>query len=85
MDTDPGCWLPDGWQQREIVELVSIESRFRFRRISDTIYEIRPPDDETSKDIPHLSRLLPSNRAWLWSWNPFGAPLRRWSEHHDLS
>ena len=80
LDTDPGCWLPDGWQQREIVELVSIESRFRFRRISDTIYEIRPPDDETSKDIPHLSRLLPSNRAWLWSWNPFGAPLRRWSE-----
>ncbi|MEP6912637.1 MAG: glycosyltransferase family 39 protein [bacterium] len=63
LDADPRWWLFNGWQQQEIVELVSIESHFRFRRISDTIYEITPPDDETTKDMPHLSRLLPAKRV----------------------
>ncbi len=60
LDADQRWWLPAGWQQREIVELVSIESHFRFRRISDNIYEIRPLHDESALDQPHLSRLLPS-------------------------
>jgi hypothetical protein len=60
LDADRRWWQPAGWQQQEIVELVSIESHFRFHRISDTIYEIRPLHDETALDQPHLSRLLPS-------------------------
>lgn len=63
LDADPRWWLPAGWQQQELDELVSIESHFRFRRISDTMYEIRPTKDETTKDMPHLSRLLPAKRV----------------------
>ncbi|MEP6707958.1 MAG: glycosyltransferase family 39 protein [Pyrinomonadaceae bacterium] len=65
LDADPRWWSTDGWQQQEIVELVNIETHFRFRRISDTIYEIRPQYDETAFDQPHLSRLFPSNSSLI--------------------
>ncbi|MGH9899732.1 MAG: glycosyltransferase family 39 protein [Pyrinomonadaceae bacterium] len=58
LDADPRWWSLVGWQQQEIRELVGIESRFRFRRVSETIYEIRPQDDGTAHDLPNLSRLL---------------------------
>ena len=62
LDGDPRWWSPCGWQRQEIRELISIESRFRFRRVSDTIYEIRPLTDETAHDAPNLQSLLPENR-----------------------
>jgi hypothetical protein len=43
-------------------ELVSIEKHFHFRRISPTIYEIRPLNDMPARDQPHLENLLPENR-----------------------
>lgn len=58
LDIDPRWWSNVGWQRQETRELVGIESQFRFRRISDTIYEIRPADDETADDRPNLRRLL---------------------------
>ena len=54
LDADPRWWSNPGWQQSETQLLISIEPRFRFRRISDTIYEIRPPDDATANDHPDL-------------------------------
>ncbi len=63
LDADQRWWSPAGWQYQETVELVDIESRFRFHRISETIYEIRLLHDETALDQPHLSRLLPLRRV----------------------
>lgn len=63
LDADRRWWRPAGWQQQEVVELAVIESHFRFRRISETIFEIRPPHDETALDQPHLSRLLLPNKG----------------------
>ncbi|HYE65444.1 MAG TPA: hypothetical protein VD966_07675, partial [Pyrinomonadaceae bacterium] len=62
MDADPRWWTPCGWQLPEVRALVGLESRFRFRRLSETIYEIRPVWDETARDQPNLQRLLPENR-----------------------
>ena len=62
MDADPRWWTPCGWQLPEVRALVGLESRFRFRRLSETIYEIRPVWDETARDEPNLQRLLPENR-----------------------
>jgi hypothetical protein len=62
LDADPRWWSPCGWQREETRQLVQLESRFRFRRISETIYEIRPMTDETANDAPHLQTLLPENR-----------------------
>jgi|GEM_PF-288807 len=59
LDADPHWWSAHGWQELEIRELVEIEPQFRFRRISETIYEIRPLADDTARDQPHLDRLLP--------------------------
>ncbi|MGI9106515.1 MAG: glycosyltransferase family 39 protein [Pyrinomonadaceae bacterium] len=58
LDADPRWWSSHGWQQLEIHELVEIESQFRFRRVSETIYEIRPPGDDTARDQPNLDGLL---------------------------
>ena len=63
LDADPRWWSPVGWQQQEARELASVEAHFRFRRVSDTIYEIKLPDDEAARDTPHLNRLLPENRS----------------------
>jgi hypothetical protein len=62
LDADPRWWSPCGWQREETRQLVQLESRFRFRRVSDTIYEIRPSTDETANDAPNLKSLLPENR-----------------------
>jgi hypothetical protein len=62
VDTDPNLWTPCGWQLSEVRQLAQIETRFRFRRVSDTIFEIRPVEDATAVDAPHLQMLLPENR-----------------------
>jgi hypothetical protein len=59
LDADPRWWADTGWQLSETRLLVQIEPRFRFRRISDTIYEIRPLSDMTASDRPDLQRLVP--------------------------
>jgi hypothetical protein len=62
IDTDKDWWTPCGWQLAEVRELQRLEGRFRFARVSKTIFEIRPPDDERAQDAPHLEKLLPENR-----------------------
>jgi hypothetical protein len=62
LDVDPRWWQPCGWHVSEVNELVSIEPRFHFRRASATVYEIRPNDDPSATDQPHLEKLLPVNR-----------------------
>lgn len=62
LDAEPRWWSPCGWQRTETIALTALESRFRFRHLKDTIYELRPMDDETAQDHPGLQRLLPENR-----------------------
>lgn len=63
LDADPRLWSVHGWQLEETRAVATVLApRFRFRRISDTIYEIRPPHDPTAHDTPDLQRLLPENR-----------------------
>jgi len=62
LDTDPRWWLPCSWHVSEIEELVKIEPRFHFKRVSPTIYEIRPLEDSSATDQPHLENLLPEKR-----------------------
>jgi hypothetical protein len=62
LDRDPRWWSPCGWQSQETRALVKLEGRFRFRRVADHLYEIRPPDDTTANDDPNLESLLPENR-----------------------
>jgi 4-amino-4-deoxy-L-arabinose transferase-like glycosyltransferase len=62
IDTDPRWWMPCGWQRDELPAIVTLEQHFPFRRVTDTIYELRPKDDKTANDSPQLQRLLPENR-----------------------
>lgn len=62
LDTDPRWWLPCGWQRGEIQGIVALENHFKFRRLTETIYELRPVDDSTATDKPELKKLLPENR-----------------------
>lgn len=62
IDTDPRWWLPCGWQRHEIPVIVDLEKRFRFNRLTETIYELRPATETTATDAPDLKRLLPENR-----------------------
>ena len=62
LDRDPRLWPVCGWQAAETRELTLIESRFHFRRLADTLYEIRPLADETAQDHPDLDSLLQENR-----------------------
>jgi hypothetical protein len=62
LDANPLWWQPCGWHVREIEELTTLESHFHFRRVSPTVYEIRPLDDASATDQPHLEKLLPVNR-----------------------
>ena len=62
LDTDPRWWQPCSWHVSEIEELVKIEKRFHFQRVAPTIFEVRPLDDPTATDQPHLESLLPANR-----------------------
>lgn len=63
VDTDSRFWPPCGWQEAETRDLVALESRFRFRRIADTLYEVRPIKDDTARDDANLKSLLPENRS----------------------
>jgi hypothetical protein len=58
LDADPRWWSNSGWQQSETQLLITIEPLFHFRRISDTIYEVRPIDDATALDQPDLKERL---------------------------
>jgi hypothetical protein len=62
LDTDPRWWLPCGWQRDEIPAIVKLRERFSFRRVTDTIYEIRPRGEQGATDSPNLEKLLPENR-----------------------
>ncbi|MGH9883683.1 MAG: hypothetical protein ACRD6N_19845, partial [Pyrinomonadaceae bacterium] len=62
LDTDSRWWLPCGWQRDEIFAIVALENEFAFRRVTETIYELRPAEDPTARDRPNLTRLLPVNR-----------------------
>lgn len=62
LDADTRWWSVCGWQLEETRAISGLESRFRFRRISDTIFELRPLDDATANDRPDLQTLLPENR-----------------------
>ena len=62
LDSDPRLWLPCGWQRDEIPEIVNLENHFHFRRVSETIYELRPQTDNTASDDPNLQRLRSENR-----------------------
>ena len=62
IDTDPRWWLPCGWQRDEIRPIVNLENHFRFRRVTNTVYEIRPASDEAATDSAELQKLLPENR-----------------------
>jgi hypothetical protein len=63
IDTDSRFWPPCGWQETETRDLVNLESRFHFRRINDTLYEVRPITDDAAQDDANLKSLLPENRA----------------------
>ena len=62
IDTDPRWWLPCGWQRSEIPAIAKLENHFRFRRTTDTVYEVRPQWDMTASDSANLQKLLPENR-----------------------
>lgn len=62
LDEDLRWWSPCGWQKEETLGITTIEKHFRFRRVSDTIFEIRPLTDESAQDAPNLHSLLPENR-----------------------
>ena len=64
LDTDPRWWLPCGWQRDEIPVIVKLQEQFRLRRVTDTIFEIRPQFEKGvfADDHPHLEKLLPENR-----------------------
>jgi len=62
LDSDPRWWLPCGWQRDEIPAIVDLQTRFSFRRVTETIYEIRPRGESGATDSPHLEKLLPASR-----------------------
>ena len=62
LDADPRWWSPCGWQREETREIAHLESLFRFKRVSETIYEMRPLTDAAARDTPNLKELLPENR-----------------------
>ena len=63
LDVDPRWWLPCSWHAAEVIELVAIEPHFHFRRVSETLFEIRPRADTSAHDDPDLQSLLPENRT----------------------
>jgi hypothetical protein len=62
LDSDPRWWLPCSWQREEIPAIVKLQEQFSFRKVTDTIYELRPRDETGATDLPHLEKLLPENR-----------------------
>jgi len=62
LDADPQWWLPCGWQRDEIPAIVDLQNHFAFRRVTETIYELRPLNEPDARDLPNLKSLLPENR-----------------------
>ena len=62
IDVDPRWWLPCSWHVSEIKELTQIEPHFHFKQVATNLYEIRPLEDQSAKDQPHLENLLPEKR-----------------------
>jgi uncharacterized protein YqgC (DUF456 family) len=62
IDADPRWWLPCGWQRQEIPVIVNLQNHFRFKQVTENIFELRPPTDTSATDNPDLKRLLPENR-----------------------
>ena len=62
LDADPRWWLPCDWHLIEVRELAQIEPHFHFKQIAPTVYEIRPLDEQSAMDRPHLENLLPEKR-----------------------
>ena len=62
LDADPRQWATNGWQASETRAIAALDKEFRFRRVNDAFYEIRPPDDVTARDDANLASLLPENR-----------------------
>jgi hypothetical protein len=58
LDVDPRLWMARGWQRSETVAIDNLGTRFRFRHFYETIYELKPIDDETAHDAPDFSPLL---------------------------
>jgi 4-amino-4-deoxy-L-arabinose transferase-like glycosyltransferase len=63
LDASPRVWSPCGWQETETRQLVAIERRFHYRRINDTLFEVRPLADDATQDDANLKSLLPENRS----------------------
>jgi hypothetical protein len=63
LDTDAKVWSPCGWQRQETEAIVELQSRFRFRHVDGSFFEIRPQNDPDARDAPQLERLLPENRG----------------------
>ncbi|HSS18529.1 MAG TPA: glycosyltransferase family 39 protein [Pyrinomonadaceae bacterium] len=62
IDSDPRWWLPCGWQRDEIPAVVDLQKRFSFRKVTETIYELRRRGEAGAVDNPALEKLLPQNR-----------------------
>ena len=62
LDADGRWWLPCSWQRDEIPAIVRLRDKFSFRRVTDTIYELRPQGEAGATDDPQLEKLLPENR-----------------------
>ncbi len=58
VDADARLWFTDSWRGEETRQLVALQDCFRFRRIADDLYELRPPDDLSALDDPNLRALL---------------------------
>ncbi|HYO99577.1 MAG TPA: hypothetical protein VER76_05265, partial [Pyrinomonadaceae bacterium] len=63
VDIDPRLWSMDSWHEQETRALVRLPEHFRFRHYAGTIYELRPPEDETARDDPNLRILLNKTRS----------------------
>ncbi len=67
LDTDPRLWAPCGWQREETVEIGGLRHHFRFRRVFESVFEIRPLDEAAGQQeaaaTSALEALLPENRA----------------------
>jgi hypothetical protein len=62
LDADPRQWTTTGWQASETRAIAALGQHFRFKRVTDTIFEIRPREDQTANDDPELERLLLEKR-----------------------
>ena len=62
LDADPRWWSPCGWQREEIPAIVDLENRFGLRQVTETIFELRPREDESARAVANLEGLLPKNR-----------------------